>query len=202
MKPKFPVVLMLVLLAQVLALPALASCANPFHCMCGVAGHVVIQAKVLDDTVGHGVVEIEAIDNPEGVALGLSIGATASSALDASVSGVAFKLGDHFLGTLQQPSPISPIVRIDTDGRVTCFMKPSFRPTVAQARAIMSSPDCPAAMNAAGFGAPPCNDTVSPNASACSAAPGTGGDEVWLGFLLAAFGVAGFWRWRAAKRCG
>ncbi len=195
MTSKLLLVLSFVLLG--LALPALASCVNPFTCMCGVAGHVVIQAKVVDDTVGHGVVEVEAIDNPQGAALDLAVGATASAVLDGNFAGAVYKVGDHFLGTSQAPLPVFPVIRIDADGHVTCSSKPTFRPTVAQARAIMSSPDCAAAMNAAGFGAPTCNDVVVMNNPTCAAAP-VGRSRLVLGLLLAACVVVG-WRRRAAS---
>ena len=198
MKSKYLLVLLVVLLAQVLALPALASCLLPESCLCMYSGRLVVQAKVVDNTAGHGVVQVEAIDNPDGEATNLAVGATATAALDSYGFHVAaFKLGDRFLGRADGSGGVRAITAIDQDGHVTCAYAPSFRPTVAQARAMMSSSNCPAAMTAAGFVAPPCNDTGGVN-NACSATPSSRGNWAWLGLFLGACGVAG-WRRRAAS---
>ncbi len=176
-QPRTLLALVLLVLAQTVAVSAFAQCLPPFSCVC-MPSRVVVQGTV----VAPGVAHIEAIDNFEGVALDLAVGATATLA---NLDGYA--VGDRFLGTRGESGSVRALVHIDADERITvlCSYAPKVRPTVVQVRSAMASTPCGAQLMALfGIAEQTCNDAVGTNVGGCSAGPGARGSGAWLGLAF------------------
>lgn len=177
-----------ILAAQALAAPAIASCVNPYLCLCIGWTGIAVQAKVVAHQGTQATVLIEAVDNPTGATTALAEGSTATMDTSSFVNQSDVPVGLRFLGMPALNGNVAFGVRIGNDGCVTCN---TFSPTVKEALAIIHSANCEQAMKDAGFQEPPCNDTVVEEVG-CTAGRGGG----WAGLVALAVGLTVLWRRR------